>query len=56
MDYEIVVTLGPSSNAESVWRDPQGVTLAGRLWDVLTANLPFAGGFATGFAVGFKLG
>jgi len=25
-------------------------------WEVLTGNLPFAGGFGVGFAIGFKLG
>ncbi len=44
------------TTAESVWQDPQGVTLADRAWDILSANLPFGGGFAAGFAVGFKVG
>ena len=39
-----------------VWKDPHGVTLADRFWSMITANLPFAGGFAAGFALGFKLG
>lgn len=39
-----------------IWVDPHGVTLAQRAWSVLTANLPFGGGFAAGFAIGFKLG
>jgi uncharacterized membrane protein (Fun14 family) len=42
--------------AAHVWRDAQGVTLADRAWDVLSANLPFGGGFAAGFAIGFKIG
>jgi uncharacterized membrane protein (Fun14 family) len=42
--------------AEHVWRDAQGVTLADRSWQALTANLPFAGGFVAGFALGFKMG
>ena len=42
--------------AQQVWTDPHGVTLADRLWGILTANLPFGGGFVTGFALGFKLG
>jgi uncharacterized membrane protein (Fun14 family) len=42
--------------AETVWRDPQGVTLADRAWAILSANLPFGGGFVAGFALGFKLG
>lgn len=41
---------------EGVWADPHGVTLTDRAWDVLTANLPFGGGFVAGFALGFKLG
>ena len=44
------------STAEGVWTDPAGHTLAERAWEVLTANLPFGGGFVTGFALGFKLG
>ena len=42
--------------AAHVWRDTQGITLADRAWDVLSANLPFGGGFAAGFAIGFKVG
>jgi uncharacterized membrane protein (Fun14 family) len=42
--------------AQQVWTDPNGVTLADRAWGILTANLPFGGGFVTGFALGFKLG
>ena len=42
--------------AEHVWTDPRGTTLADRAWAILTANLPFGGGFVTGFALGFKLG
>lgn len=42
--------------AEGVWEDPAGVTLADHAWAVLSANLPFGGGFAVGFAAGFKLG
>ena len=44
------------STAETVWRDPRGLTLADRAWNVLAANLPFGGGFVAGFALGFKLG
>ncbi len=44
------------SSAEGVWRSPEGVTLADRAWSILSANLPFGGGFAAGFALGFKLG
>ena len=42
--------------AHTVWTDPHGVTLADHVWQILTANLPFGGGFVAGFAVGFKLG
>jgi uncharacterized membrane protein (Fun14 family) len=42
--------------AQQVWTDPHGVTLADRAWAILTANLPFGGGFITGFVLGFKLG
>jgi uncharacterized membrane protein (Fun14 family) len=44
------------STAEHVWKDAQGVTLADRAWEVISANLPFGGGFIAGFALGFKLG
>jgi uncharacterized membrane protein (Fun14 family) len=44
------------TGAEHVWKDPQGVTLATRAWQVLSANLPFGAAFAAGFGVGFKLG
>src|SRR5262245_2565084 len=42
--------------AEHVWSDTNGVTLADRAWEVLSANLPFGAAFAAGFAIGFKLG
>jgi uncharacterized membrane protein (Fun14 family) len=42
--------------AEHVWMDAQGVTLAERAWQVISANLPFGSGFVAGFALGFKLG
>jgi len=44
------------STAQGVWQDSQGVTLAERAWHVISANLPFGGGFVAGFALGFKLG
>ncbi|MFN8643182.1 MAG: FUN14 domain-containing protein [Candidatus Binatia bacterium] len=44
------------TGAEYVWKDPQGVTLATRAWQVLSANLPFGASFAAGFGIGFKLG
>jgi uncharacterized membrane protein (Fun14 family) len=43
-------------SAEHVWKDPHGVTLAQRGWEILSANLPFGGGFVAGFALGFKFG
>jgi uncharacterized membrane protein (Fun14 family) len=43
-------------SAEHVWTDAQGVTLADRAWNILSANLPFGGGFVAGFALGFKMG
>src|SRR5215470_1911226 len=42
--------------AEHVWKDAHGVTLAQRAWQVVSANLPFGGGFVAGFALGFKFG
>jgi uncharacterized membrane protein (Fun14 family) len=42
--------------AEKVWIDQGGRTLADRAWDIISANLPFGGGFAAGFALGFKVG
>ncbi len=44
------------TTAEGVWVDPQGVTLADRIWAMLSANLPFGGAFIAGFALGFKMG
>jgi len=44
------------TTAQGVWTDPTGMTLVDRAWNVLTANLPFGGGFVAGFALGFKLG
>ena len=42
--------------AEHLWTDQQGVTLAQHAWEIISANLPFGGGFVAGFALGFKLG
>jgi uncharacterized membrane protein (Fun14 family) len=42
--------------AEHVWTDPHGVTLGQRAWEIISANLPFGGGFVAGFAMGFKFG
>ena len=44
------------NTAQEVWTDPQGRTLADHSWQMLTAHLPFGGGFVAGFALGFKLG
>jgi len=44
------------TTAEQVWRNPEGLTLADRAWNILVANLPFGGGFVAGFALGFKFG
>ena len=44
------------STAEHVWKDAHGITLADRAWEIISANLPFGGGFIAGFALGFKLG
>jgi uncharacterized membrane protein (Fun14 family) len=42
--------------AEHVWTDQNGRTLADHAWEIISANLPFGGGFAAGFALGFKVG
>ena len=42
--------------AEHVWTDQGGRTLADHAWEIISANLPFGGGFAAGFALGFKVG
>jgi uncharacterized membrane protein (Fun14 family) len=42
--------------AEGAWQDAEGVTMADRAWDIVSANLPFGGGFVAGFALGFKMG
>jgi len=57
--YNELITVNWGSvkdTVQHVWTDPHGVTLAERLWGILSANLPFGGGFVTGFALGFKLG
>ncbi len=51
VDWTVVQT-----TADHVWTNAEGVSLADRAWDILSANLPFGGGFVTGFALGFKLG
>jgi uncharacterized membrane protein (Fun14 family) len=57
--YEGFITVNwgaVQGTAEHMWANPQGLTLADRLWDILTANLPFGGAFVAGFAIGLKLG
>ncbi|MFQ5665174.1 MAG: FUN14 domain-containing protein [Candidatus Binatia bacterium] len=57
--YQGLITINwgaVETTAAGVWNDPQGVTLADRAWRILTANLPFGGGFLAGFALGVKMG
>ena len=57
--YEGFVTVNwdaVQGTAAHVWTDPHGVTLADRLWEIVTANLPFGSGFVAGFALGLRLG
>ena len=42
--------------ATTVGTTADGGTLAGRAWEIVTANLPFGGGFVAGFALGLRLG
>lgn len=56
MHFVSVDWLTVQHTAENIWRDAHGVSLADRSWEVLTANLPFGGGFIAGFALGFKIG
>jgi len=42
--------------SEHAMQSEEGRTVAQRAWDVLTANLPWGGGFVAGFVIGFKLG
>lgn len=44
------------ATGKNVWTDPSGSSFTDRALAVLTANLPFTGGFLGGFAVGFKVG
>ncbi len=44
------------TSAESAVHSEQGRALAEDGWRILTANLPWGGGFVAGFAIGFKLG
>jgi uncharacterized membrane protein (Fun14 family) len=44
------------SSAEHAMRSEEGRTVLQRAWDILSANLPWGGGFVAGFVIGFKLG
>lgn len=44
------------TSAELAMRSEEGRTAAQRAWDILSANLPWGGGFVAGFVIGFKLG
>ncbi len=48
--------LAVQSTAEQAVQSEQGRGVAERAWAMLTANLPWGGGFVAGFALGFKLG
>jgi len=39
-----------------LWRHAAGDAPAAQCWQILVANVPFAGGFGTGFTLGFKAG
>ncbi len=48
--------LAVQSTAEQAVQSEHGRSAAERAWAMLTANLPWGGGFVAGFALGFKLG
>ena len=48
--------LAVQATAEHAVQSGEGRALAADGWDILTANLPWGGGFVAGFAVGFKFG
>lgn len=54
--YFDVVTVNWSAMEEMARPALEDASLHERIWQMLTANLPFAGGFGIGFAIGFKLG
>jgi uncharacterized membrane protein (Fun14 family) len=57
--YEGFVTVNwgvVQDTAAHAWTNPEGVTLVDRLWHIVTANVPFGGGFIAGFALGLKYG
>ncbi len=41
---------------EGAVNSQQGRSLLQKGWDILTANLPWGGGFVAGFVLGFKMG
>lgn len=48
--------VGLQTTAEHAVYGEEGRSLAEQAWQMLTANLPWGGGFVAGFALGFKLG
>ncbi len=44
------------TTAEQAVESEGGRSAAEQGWQILTANLPWGGGFVAGFAIGFKLG
>lgn len=44
------------TTAEQAMQSEDGRSVARRAWDIVSANLPWGGGFVAGFAIGFKLG
>jgi len=56
--YEGFVTVNwdaVQNSAAHAWTAPDGATLLDRFWEIVTANLPFGGGFVAGFAIGLKV-
>jgi uncharacterized membrane protein (Fun14 family) len=56
--YQLIVVdwVAVQSTAEQAVHSEQGRSAAQQAWSLLTANLPWGGGFVAGFAIGFKLG
>jgi len=48
--------LAVQATAEHAVQSDEGRALATDGWNILTANLPWGGGFVAGFAIGFKFG
>ena len=44
------------NTAEQAVDSEESRSAAEQAWQILTANLPWGGGFVAGFAIGFKLG